>query len=199
MSETAAPLDDRALDQLFRAARTQNKWQDRPVPDAKLQELYELLKWGPTSANSSPARFVFVRTPEGKAKLKEALSAGNLEKTMTAPVTAIVCYDSYFYDKLGQLFPHADAKPWFTSSPEFAEKTAFRNGSLQGAYLMLAARAVGLDVGAMSGFDNAKVDELFLFGTGWKSNFLVNLGYGDPAGLFPRSPRLSFDEAARLE
>lgn len=199
MSETAAPLDDRALDQLFRAARTQNKWQDRPVPDAKLQELYELLKWGPTSANSSPARFVFVRTPEGKAKLKEALSAGNTEKTMTAPVTAIVCYDSYFYDKLGQLFPHADAKPWFTSSPEFAEKTAFRNGSLQGAYLMLAARAIGLDVGAMSGFDNAKVDELFLFGTGWKSNFLVNLGYGDVAGLFPRSPRLSFDEAARLE
>ena len=199
MSETAAPLDDRALDQLFRAARTQNKWQDRPVPDDKLQELYELLKWGPTSANSSPARFVFVRTPEGKAKLKEALSAGNTEKTMTAPVTVIVCYDSYFYDKLGQLFPHADAKPWFTSSPEFAEKTAFRNGSLQGAYLMLAARAIGLDVGAMSGFDNAKVDELFLFGTGWKSNFLVNLGYGDPAGLFPRSPRLSFDEAARLE
>ncbi len=199
MSETAAPLDDRALDQLFRAARTQNKWQDRPVPDAKLHELYDLLKWGPTSANSSPARFVFIRTPEGKAKLKEALSAGNTEKTMTAPVTVIVCYDSYFYDKLGQLFPHADAKPWFTSSPEFAEKTAFRNGSLQGAYLMLAARAVGLDVGAMSGFDNAKVDELFLFGTGWKSNFLVNLGYGDPAGLFPRSPRLSFDEAARLE
>ena len=199
MSETAAPLDDRALDQLFRAARTQNKWQDRPVPDAKLQELYELLKWGPTSANSSPARFVFVRTPEGKAKLKEALSAGNLEKTMTAPVTVIVCYDSFFYDKLGQLFPHADAKPWFTSSPEFAEKTAFGNGSLQGAYLMLAARAIGLDVGAMSGFDNAKLDELFLAGTGWKSNFLVNLGYGDPAGLFPRSPRLSFDEAARLE
>ena len=199
MSETAAPLDDRALDQLFRAARTQNKWQDRPVPDAKLQELYELLKWGPTSANSSPARFVFVRTPEGKAKLKEALSAGNLEKTMTAPVTVIVCYDSFFYDKLGQLFPHADAKPWFTSSPEFAEKTAFRNGSLQGAYLMLAARAIGLDVGAMSGFGNAKLDELFLAGTGWKSNFLVNLGYGDPAGLFPRSPRLSFDEAARLE
>lgn len=199
MSETAAPLDDQALDQLFRAARTQNKWQDRPVPDGKLQELYELLKWGPTSANSSPARFVFVRTSEGKAKLKEALSAGNTEKTMNAPVTAIVCYDSYFYDKLGQLFPHADAKPWFTSSPEFAEKTAFRNGSLQGAYLMLAARAIGLDVGAMSGFDNAKVDELFLFGTGWKSNFLVNLGYGDPAGLFPRSPRLSFDEAARLE
>ncbi|MFO0160421.1 MAG: malonic semialdehyde reductase [Alphaproteobacteria bacterium] len=199
MSETAAPLDDRALDQLFRAARTQNKWQDRPVPDAKLQELYELLKWGPTSANSSPARFVFVRTPEGKAKLKEALSAGNTEKTMTAPVTVIVCYDSYFYDKLGQLFPHADAKPWFTSSPEFAEKTAFRNGSLQGAYLMLAARAIGLDVGAMSGFDNTKVDELFLFGNGCKSNFLFNLGYCEPAGLFPRSPRLSFDEAARLE
>jgi 3-hydroxypropanoate dehydrogenase len=192
-------LDDQALDQLFREARTHNRWQDRPVPDAKLQEVYDLLKFAPTSANASPARFVFVRTQEGKAKLKQALSPGNVEKTMTAPVTAIVAYDTAFYDKLPFLFPHADARSWFAGNPAFAEQTAFRNGSLQGAYLILAARAVGLDAGPMGGFDAAKVDELFFAGTTWKSNFLVNLGYGDPAGLFPRSPRLSFDEAARLE
>ncbi|MBC7799683.1 MAG: malonic semialdehyde reductase [Gemmatimonadaceae bacterium] len=191
--------DAAALDLLFREARTQNKWQDRPVPDAKLEELYDLLKFAPTSANSSPARFVFVRTAEGKAKLKETLSPGNIEKTMTAPVVAIVAYDTAFYDKLPFLFPHADARSWFSGNPAFAETTAFRNGSLQGAYLIMAARAVGLDTGAMSGFDNAKLDGLFFSGTTWKSNFLVNLGYGDPAGLFPRSPRLSFDEAARFE
>jgi 3-hydroxypropanoate dehydrogenase len=192
-------LDDRALDQLFREARTQNKWQDRPVPDATLEEVYNLLKWAPTSANSSPARFVFIRTPEGRAKLKQALSPGNVEKTMTAPVTVIVAHDVEFYEKLPFLFPHADARSWFAGNPAFAETSAFRNGTLQGAYLMMAARSVGLDAGAMSGFDNAKVDELFLAGTTWKSNFLVNLGYGDPAGLFPRSPRLSFDEACRFE
>jgi 3-hydroxypropanoate dehydrogenase len=192
-------LDDQALDQLFREARTQNRWQDRPVPDAKLQEVYDLLKFAPTSANASPARFVFVRTQEGKAKLKQALSPGNIEKTMTAPVTAIVAYDTAFYDKLPFLFPHADARSWFAGNPAFAEATAFRNGSLQGAYLILAARAVGLDAGPMSGFDASKLDDLFFAGTTWKTNFLVNLGYGDPAGLFPRSPRLSFDEAARLE
>ena len=192
-------LDDRALDQLFRDARTQTKWQDRPVPDATLEEVYNLLKWAPTSANSSPARFVFIRTAEGRAKLKQALSPGNLEKTMTAPVTVIVAHDVEFYEKLPFLFPHADARSWFAGNPAFAETSAFRNGTLQGAYLMMAARSVGLDVGAMSGFDNAKVDELFLAGTTWKSNFLVNLGYGDPAGLFPRSPRLSFDEACRFE
>jgi 3-hydroxypropanoate dehydrogenase len=193
-------IDAAALDQLFRAARTQNKWQDRPVPDAKLHELYDLLKMGPTSANASPARFVFVRTPEGKAKLKEALSAGNLEKTMAAPVTVIVAHDLEFHDKLPVLFPHApDAKSWFTSSPSFAEQTAFRNGSLQGAYLILAARAVGLDAGPMSGFNTARVDELFFAGTRWKSNFLVNLGYGDATGLFERNPRLSFEEACRFE
>jgi 3-hydroxypropanoate dehydrogenase len=191
-------LDDHSLDQLFREARTQNRWQDRPVPDAKLEEIYDLLKFGPTSANSSPARFVFVRTAEGKAKLKQALSAGNVEKTMTAPVTVIIAHDVEFYEKLPFLFPHADARSWFAGNKAFAETSAFRNGTLQGAYLMMAARAVGLDVGAMSGFDNAKVDELFLAGTSWKSNFLVNIGYGDPAGLFPRSPRLSFDEAAKL-
>jgi 3-hydroxypropanoate dehydrogenase len=193
-----AMLDDKCLDQLFREARTHNKWQDRPVPDAKLQEIYDLLKFAPTSANSSPARFVFIRTAEAKAKLKSALAPGNIEKTMTAPVTVIVAHDIEFYEKLPFLFPHADARSWFAGNPAFAETSAFRNGTLQGAYLILAARAVGLDVGAMSGFDNAKVDELFLAGTTWKSNFLVNLGYGDPAGLFPRAPRLSFDEAARL-
>lgn len=192
-------LDDQALDTLFREARTQNSWQDRPVPDSKLEEMYNLLKFAPTSANASPARFVFVRTDDGKARLKQALSPGNVEKTMTAPVIAIIAHDTAFYDKLPFLFPHADARSWFAGNPALAETTAFRNGTLQGAYLILAARAVGLDAGPMSGFDNAKVDELFFAGTTWKSNFLVNLGHGDPAGLFPRSPRLSFDEAARLE
>jgi 3-hydroxypropanoate dehydrogenase len=199
MQQAPTTLDDRALDQLFREARTQNKWQDRPVPDATLEQVYNLLKWAPTSVNSSPARFVFIRTAEGKAKLKQALSAGNVEKTMTAPVTVIVAHDGAFYEKLPFLFPHMDARSWFVGNAAFAETTAFRNGTLQGAYLMMAARSVGLDAGAMSGFDNAKVDELFLAGTTWKSNFLVNLGYGDPAGLFPRSPRLSFDEACRFE
>ena len=192
-------LEAPALDQLFRSARTHYAWQDRTVPDTKLQELYDLLKFGPTSANSSPARFVFVRTAEGKAKLKGALSEGNIAKTMTAPVTVIVAHDTKFYDELPKLFPHADARSWFAGNDALAEVTAFRNGTLQGAYLIMAARAIGLDTGAMSGFDNAKVDEAFLAGTSWKSNFLVNLGYGDESGLFPRSPRLSFDEAARLE
>jgi 3-hydroxypropanoate dehydrogenase len=195
MTEALAPA---ALDQLFREARTQNKWQDRPVSDETLHTLYDLLKWGPTSANASPARFLFLRTPEAKAKLKEALSAGNVEKTMTAPVTVIVAHDPKFYDLLPRLFPHADAKSWFAGNWSLADTTAMRNGTLQGAYLMLAARALGLDVGAMSGFDNMKVDDLFLADTGWKSNFLVNLGYGDPAGLFARSPRLEFDEACRI-
>ncbi len=192
------PLPPAALDQLFRTARTHNKWLDKPVSDETIHALYELLKWGPTSANASPARFLFLRSPEAKAKLKEALSPGNIEKTMTAPVTVIVAHDPKFYDLLPRLFPHADAKSWFAGNWSLADTTAFRNGTLQGAYLMLAARALGLDVGAMSGFDNMKVDELFLADTGWKSNFLVNLGYGDPAGLFPRSPRLEFDEAAKI-
>lgn len=193
-------LDDAALDLLFREARTQNKWQDRPVPDAKLREIYDLMKMAPTSANASPARFVFVRTPEGKAKLKPALSSGNMEKTMTAPVVVIIAHDLHFHDHLPKLFPHApDAKSWFTGSAEFAERTAFRNGSLQGAYMILAARAVGLDCGPMSGFDNAKVDEAFFAGSSWKSNFLLNLGHGDASGLFPRSPRLDIEEAARFE
>jgi 3-hydroxypropanoate dehydrogenase len=196
---TTPVLDDRALDQLFRAARTQNRWQDRPVPDTRLQELYDLLKWGPTSANGSPARFVFVRTAEGKERLRPALSGGNTEKTMSAPVVAIVAHDMNFHEHLPRLFPHTDARAWYAGNERLAEVTAFRNGTLQGAYLILAARALGLDAGPMSGFDNAKVDAAFFAGTNWRSNFLVNLGYGDPAGLFERSPRLSFDEACRLE
>jgi 3-hydroxypropanoate dehydrogenase len=195
----AEPIDSAALDTLFREARTHYKWQDRPVSDEILRQLYDLVKMAPTSANASPARFVFVRSAEGKEKLRPALSAGNLDKTMTAPVTVIVAWDERFYDKLPVLFPHApDAKSWFTGSAAFAEATAFRNSSMQAAYLILAARALGLDTGPMSGFDNAKLDEAFFAGTGWKSNLLVNLGYGDASGLFGRLPRLSFDEAADL-
>ena len=192
-------LESAAHDLLFREARTHNKWRDKPVTDEQIHELYNLLKFGPTSANSSPARFVFIRTPEGKEKLKPALSSGNLEKTMAAPVTVIVAYDPKFYEKLPTLFPHnPDATSWFTSNDSLAATTAFRNGTLQGAYLMLAARALGLDTGGMSGFDNAKVDAEFLAGYGWRSNFLVNIGHGDPEGLFNRSPRLEFSEACVL-
>jgi 3-hydroxypropanoate dehydrogenase len=187
------------LDKLFREARTHNRWYPEPVTDEQLHELYDLLKFGPTSANSSPARFVFVRTREGKERLAPALSSGNLDKTMSAPVTVIVAYDPRFYEKLPQLFPHnSDAVSWFTSNESLAATTAFRNGTLQGAYLMIAARALGLDVGAMSGFDNAKVDAAFFAGNGWRSNFLVNIGHGDPTGVFNRSPRLSFNEACLL-
>ncbi len=192
------PLDQPALAELFTDARTHNQWTPEPVSDETLHELYDLLKIGPTSANSSPARFVFLRTPEAKERLKPALSAGNLDKTMKAPVTVIVAYDPRFYDELPKLFPHADARAWFASSEALATETAFRNSSLQGAYLIMAARAVGLDTGPMSGFDKAKVDEAFFSASGWKANFLVNLGHGDPAGLFPRSPRLTFDEACIL-
>lgn len=190
-------LDDTALKQLFLDARTQNTWQPTPVPDALLTELYDITRMAPTSANCSPARFVFVRTPEGKERLKPALSAGNLAKTMQAPVTVIVGTDYAFYEKLPQLFPHADARSWFVGNQPLIDATAFRNASLQGAYLMLAARALGLDCGPMSGYDAAKVDAEFFAGTTIKSNFLINLGYGDPAGLFPRSPRLAFDEASQ--
>ncbi|MCD9088282.1 malonic semialdehyde reductase [Stenotrophomonas sp. SY1] len=190
---------DAALDQLFRTARTQNAFQDRPVEDSQLRALYDLLKWAPTSANSSPARFVFVKSAEAKQKLAPALSEGNLAKTLAAPVTVIIGFDQDFHEKLPYLFPHADAKSWFDGPREGRHEAAFRNGTLQGAYLILAARTLGLDAGPMSGFDAAKVDEAFFAGTAVKSNFLVNLGYGDPAGVFPRLPRLSFDEAARIE
>ena len=168
------------------------------MSDETLRALYELLKWGPTSANSSPARFLFLRSQWAKEKLRPALSAGNLDKTMAAPVTVVVAYDPQFYEQLPRLFPHADARSWFAGNEALANETAFRNGTLQGAYLIMAARALGLDAGPMSGFDKAKVDEAFLAGRGWKSNFLVNLGHGDEAGLFPRSPRLDFAEACEL-
>jgi 3-hydroxypropanoate dehydrogenase len=190
-------IDAAGLDLLFREARTHNKWMDREVSDETIHELYEILKYGPTSANSSPARFVFIRSKEAKARLAPALSSGNTEKTMTAPATVIVAYDPKFFEKLTTLFPHnPDAASWFTSNDSLAATTAFRNGTLQGAYLIMAARAMGLDTGAMSGFDNAKVDEAFLADRGWRSNFLVNIGYGDASGVFNRSPRLPFDEAA---
>ena len=190
---------DAALDQLFRTARTQNAFQDRPVEDSQLRALYDLLKWGPTSANNSPARFVFVKSADAKQKLAPALSEGNLAKTMAAPVTVIVGFDEDFHEKLPYLFPHTDAKAWFEGPREGRHEAAFRNGTLQGAYLILAARALGLDAGPMIGFDAAKVDEAFFAGTQLKSDILVNLGQGDPASIFPRSPRLPFDEAARIE
>ena len=190
-------LDDASLDQLFRTARTHNELGGE-VSDETLRALYDLLKWGPTSANMGPARLVFVKSPEAKARLAPALDEGNRAKTMAAPVTVIVGHDEDFHEKLPYLFPHTDAKSWFDGPREGRREAAFRNGSLQGAYLILAARALGLDTGPMSGFNNAMVDELFFAGTAIKSNFLVNLGHGDPARLFPRSPRLAFDEAARI-
>lgn len=207
------PLDDRALDVLFRQARTFSKWLPRPVPDETLLGLYELLKWAPTSANSAPARFAFIRSKEAKERLRPALAPLNIEKTMAAPVTVIIGYDVKFQEHLPKLFPQSPGmKALFDSNPELALVTAQRNSSLQGAYLILAARALGLDCGPMSGFDNAKVDEEFFaagqpcFGCDQeffpeghvKSNFLCNLGYGDPAPLHPRLPRLAFNEACTL-
>ncbi len=193
-------LDDRALDQLFRTARTQNAFLDQPVGDDQLRALYDLLKWGPTAANTTPARLVFVKSAEAKARLAPALDEGNRAKTLAAPVVAIIGFDLDFHEKTPFLFPHVpDAKGWFDGPREDRHTAAFRNGSLQGAYLILAARALGLDAGPMSGFDNDKVDAAFFAGTAIRSNFLVNLGHGDPRGVFPRLPRLSFDEAARIE
>lgn len=191
-------LDTHTLDQLFLQARSHNGWRDEPVSDAQLQQLYDLVRMGPTSANCSPARFVFVRSAAGKEKLKPCLSSGNLEKTMSAPVTVIVAYDKAFYQHLPALFPHADARSWFTSSPAFAEQTALRNSSMQAAYLILAARAMGLDSGAMSGFDAGKLDAAFFADSTWTSNLLINLGHGNPDKLFARLPRLSFDDACQL-
>jgi 3-hydroxypropanoate dehydrogenase len=187
------------LDVIFRKARTHSVFLDKPVDDALLKQVYDLAKMGPTSANMCPMRIVFVRSREAKERLKPTLHAGNVDKTMKAPVTAIIAMDIRFYENLPKLFPPADAKSWFKDLPEnVLEYTALRNSSLQGAYFMLAARALGLDCGPMSGFDNAKVDEAFFAGTTVKSNFLCNLGYGDASKLYPRLPRLSFDEACKV-
>jgi 3-hydroxypropanoate dehydrogenase len=191
-------LSDSCLNQIFREARTHNAWRDRDIPDSLLHELIELVKFGPTSANCSPARFLFVKSREAKERLKPLLSEGNREKTMKAPVCTIIGYDLDFYQHLPKLFPHTDAKSWFEGKPKKIEETAFRNGTLQGAYLIIAARALGLDTGPMSGFDNQGVDREFFAGTNIKSNFLCSLGYGDPSVLFPRSPRFAFDEMARI-
>ncbi|MGD0059757.1 MAG: malonic semialdehyde reductase [Verrucomicrobiia bacterium] len=192
-------LSDKSLNLIFREARTYSDWLGKPVDDALLAQVYDLAKLGPTSANMCPMRVVFVKSKAAKEKLKPALSAGNVDKTMAAPVTAIIGMDVHFYEKLPELFPHVDAKAWFKDLPEnVLEYMALRNGSLQGAYLMLAARALGLDCGPMSGFDNAKVDAAFFAGTTVKSNFLCNLGHGDTTKLHPRSPRLSFDEACQI-
>lgn len=185
-------------EQLFTDARSQNGYRPEPVPDATLHALYELLKWGPTSANCSPARFVFVREAAAREQLAACVSHGNAHKVREAPVTVLIGMDMVFYDKLPQLFPHTDARAWFTGKPEMIQATAFRNSSLQGAYLIMAARALGLGCGPMSGFDAAKVDAAFWAGTAVKTNFICTLGHGDPAKVLPRSPRLSFDEACRF-
>ncbi len=196
------PLNDEAFDVLFRKARTHNVWLDKPVSDDTLRQLYDLMRWGPTSANCQPARILFLRTPEAKKRLLPALSPTNVDKTMQSPVTALIAYDLLFYDSLPKMFPNnPGAREWFSNSPQLAETTAFRNGTLQGGYFILAARSLGLDCGPMSGFDNAKVDAEFFAGdkdSRVKSNFLCNLGYGDATKLFPRNPRLEFEEACSL-
>jgi 3-hydroxypropanoate dehydrogenase len=192
------PLPDDALDTLFRSARTQNAWLDKPVSDEQLRALYDLLQWGPTSANCFPLRIVFVTTRAAKERLEPLVFDNNRRRVMSAPVTAILGHDTRFYEWLPRLFPHADARAWFVDKPEFAETTAFRNGTLQGAYFMLAARALGLDCGPMSGFDNEAVDQEFFPGGQVKSNFLCAVGYGDPAGLFGRLPRPDFTEVCRI-
>lgn len=191
-------LDDHALDLLFRTARTYNHWRDIPVPDETLHSIHTLMRLGPTSANCQPARLLFVKSPQAKARLRPALMEGNVEKTMTAPVTAIIGYDPMFYEHLPRTFPQADARSWFAGNAALIQETAFRNGTLQGAYLIMAARALGLDCGPMSGFDAAVVDREFFSEDTVRSNFLCNLGYGDPSGLHTRNPRLSFTEQCQV-
>jgi 3-hydroxypropanoate dehydrogenase len=199
MGDMSKVLNDEGWNLLFREARTHSAWLDKPVDDGLLRQVYDLAKMGPTSANMCPMRVVFVKSKEAKEKLKPILDAGNVDKTMRAPVTAIIGMDIHFYEKLPVLFPHADAKAWFKDLPEnVLEYIALRNSSLQGACFMLAARSLGLDCGPMSGFNNQKVDAAFFAGTTVKSNFLCNLGHGDTSKLYPRSPRLSFDEACTL-
>ena len=191
-------INAQALDQLFLTARTQNKWQAKDVTDAQLREIIDIMKMGPTSANCQPARFIFLRSKGAKERLKPHLSAANQEKTMAAPVAAIIGTDFAFFEHLPRTFPHTDAKSWFVGKPELAASTAVRNGTLQGAYFMLAARAIGIDVGAMSGYDAAGVDKEFFADTTVKSNFICNLGYGDPSGVMGRSPRFDFEDIAKI-
>ena len=191
----STPIPITSIQQLFTAARTHHAWQDRDIADGLLHEIYDLAKWGPTSANSLPMRIVFVKSNSAKEKLMPALAGSNVEQVRAAPVTAIVAYDQKFYDQLPTLFPAFDARSLFASNPSLSEQTAFRNSSLQGAYFIIAARALGLDTGPMSGFDNTKVDQAFFENSSWKSNFLCNIGYGDAAKLYPRGPRLSFEQA----
>ncbi len=191
-------LSKEAVSQLFTEARTHHAWRDTPVSDGLLREVYELAKWGPTSANCLPMRIAFVKSESAKAKLLPAVSEGNVAQVRAAPVTAIIAYDEKFYDHLPTLFPAFDARSMFASNAALSEKTAFRNGSLQGAYFILAARALGLDTGPMSGFDNAKVDQAFFENSSWRSNFLCNIGYGVVEKLYPRGPRLRFDQACTI-
>lgn len=192
-------LDQQALDILFLQARTYHTWLDTPVTNDQLRQIYDLMKWGPTSANSSPMRLVFAHSLEAKKKLAGCMAAGNVDKVKAAPVTAIIGMDMEFYEKLPQLFPHTDARSWFAGKPKSIEATAFRNSSLQGAYFIIAARALGLDCGPMSGFDEEKVNAAFFAGTSVRANFVCSIGYGDRSKLQPRSPRLSFEEACRME
>jgi 3-hydroxypropanoate dehydrogenase len=191
-------VSDHALDQLFRKARTHSAWDRKPVPNELLHRIYELARFGPTSANGSPARFVFLTTPEAKERLKPALMPMNVEKTMSAPVTVIIAWDTEFHEKLPKLFPHADMRSLFAGNQPLIHETAFRNSSLQAAYFILAARALGLDCGPMSGFDAAKVNAEFFSDGKWRVNLICNLGYGDTERLFPRNPRLAFEEAATI-
>ncbi|WP_017668664.1 malonic semialdehyde reductase [Sandarakinorhabdus sp. AAP62] len=193
-----SPLDGAALAQLFTDARTQYGWDETPVSESQLRQLYDLVKMGPTSANASPARFIFCHSPDARAKLAATVSAANQPKVMAAPVTVIIGFDPKFYDRLPELFPHVDARPWFNWSADFARETAFRNSSLQGAYLIMAARALGWDTGPMSGFDKKTVDAAFWADTGIETNFICSLGKGNGQGVFPRLPRLAFEDAAQI-
>jgi 3-hydroxypropanoate dehydrogenase len=196
LANTKRPISQDALDQLFREARTHSAWLPEPVPVKLLHQAYELARLGPTSANSSPVRFVFLTSPGGKARLQPALAPGNVDKTMAAPVTVIIAWDTEFHDKLPKLFPHADMRSFFVGNQPLIHETAFRNSSLQAAYFILAARALGLDCGPMSGFDASKLNAEFFPDGKWKVNLLCNLGYGDRSKLYPRNPRLNFEEAA---
>ncbi len=197
MTETKT-ISVEALEQILTKARTHSVWLPEPVSDELLHQIYDLMKWGPTSANCCPARIVYAKSKETKEKLLPCIAEGNVEKTKSAPVTAIIAYDLEFYEKLPKLFPYAPARSWFAGNQPLIESTAFRNGTLQGAYFIIAARSLGLDCGPMSGFDNAKLDAAFFQGTSWKSNFVCNLGYGDSSKLYPRAPRLEFSEACKI-